>query len=258
MQEFGLNYESDPAISRHLANFLRRSRQNVESKAQLTELVKDRLARAGAQLLPNVVLFNGGVFKTPRLRQRVLNLLTEWNGGEAVRELEGAGLDIAVAQGAAYYGQLRATGQGIRVQSGTARSYYIGLESAMPAVPGIKMPIKGLCLVPQGTDEGTEVELESQQFGVVVGEPVEFQFFSSAVRAGDALGDLVEDAERDLDEGARLSLTLPADGEDEGDVIPVHLDAIVSELGTLQVSMKDISGGRKWNLEFDIRAHEHH
>jgi hypothetical protein len=116
--------------------------------------------------------------------------------------------------------------------------------------------VNGLCLVPQGTDEGSEIELEQQEFGLVVGEPVEFRFFSSAVRAGDAAGAVVEDAEHELDESSRLSVTLPPDGHREGDVIPVRLDAVVTPVGTLQLFMKDVAGGKKWHLEFDVRAHE--
>ena len=118
--------------------------------------------------------------------------------------------------------------------------------------------MRGLCLVPQGTDEGTEIELKDQQFGLVIGEPVEFRFFSSTVRAGDKPGTVVDDAARSLDESAQLSLTLNSDGENEGKVIPVSLDAVVNELGMLQVYMKDTTSGRKWNLEFNVRAHEQH
>lgn len=256
IQELGLAYETDPGISRHLARFLRRSRQNVESNPALAQLVEGRLAAPGQHLMPTAVLFNGGVFKAPLLRERVLTLLGQWNGGEPVKELTGGDLDLAVALGATYYGKLRATGRGIRVRSGTARSYYVGIESSMPAVPGIPPQVNGLCLVPQGTDEGSEIELEQQEFGLVVGEPVEFRFFSSAVRAGDAAGAVVEDAAHELDESSRLSVTLPPDGHRDGDVIPVRLDAVVTPVGTLQLFMKDAVGGKKWHLEFDVRAHE--
>ena len=257
IQEFGLAYETDAAISRHLARFLTRSRQNVESHPSLMRLVEGRLLANRPYLMPTAVLFNGGVFRAPLLRERVLQLLQQWNLGTPVQELTGGDLDLAVALGAAYYGRLRATGKGIRVRSGTARSYYIGIESSMPAVPGIPPQINGLCLVPQGTDEGSEIELKQAAFGLVVGEPVEFRFFSSAVRAGDVAGGLVEDAERELEESSRVNLTLPPDGHREGEMIPVHLDALVTAVGTLQLFMKDVSGDKKWQLEFDVRAHEH-
>lgn len=257
IQEFGLAYETDAGISRHLARFLRRSRQNVESHPALRQLVEQRLLANSQCLMPTAVLFNGGVFKAPLLRERVLKLLQQWNGGELVKELMGGDLDLAVALGASYYGKLRATGKGIRVRSGTARSYYVGVESNMLAVPGIPPQINGLCLVPQGTDEGSEIELKQTEFGLVVGEPVEFRFFSSSVRAGDIAGSLVADAEDELEETSRLNLTLPPDGHREGDVIPVRLDAVVTAVGTLQLSMKNAGSGKKWHLEFDVRAHEH-
>ena len=253
IQEFGLHYESDAAISRHLARFLRRSAQNVASNPQLQTLVGANLQNEA--ILPTAVLFNGGVFRAPALRKRIFELLSTWSGS-TVKELTGADYDLAVARGATYYGKLRSTGRGIRVQSGTARSYYVGLEEVAPAVPGIEPKVRGLCLVPQGTDEGTEIELKDQQFGLVIGEPVEFRFFSSTVRAGDKPGTVVDDAARSLDESAQLSLTLKSDGENEGKVIPVSLDAVVNELGMLQVYMKDTTSGRKWNLEFNLRAHE--
>ncbi len=255
IQEFGLHYESDAAISRHLARFLRRSAQNVASNPQLQTLVGANLQNEA--LLPTAVLFNGGVFRAPALRQRIVELLSTWSGS-SIKELTGADYDLAVARGATYYGKLRSTGRGIRVQSGTARSYYVGLEEVAPAVPGIEPKVRGLCLVPQGTDEGTEIELKDQQFGLVIGEPVEFRFFSSTVRAGDKPGTVVDDAAHSLDENAQLSLTLRSDGEDEGKVIPVRLDAVVNEMGMLQVYMKDTTSGRKWNLEFNLRTHEQH
>jgi Hsp70 protein len=140
LQEFGLPYASDPVISKHLARFLTRSLHNVKASDKLNALV----ARAGEQaLIPTAVLFNGGVFKAGPIRTRVLNLLASWNGGHAVRELEGFEPDLAVAQGAAIYGRHRATGQGMRIKAGTARSYYIGLEASMPAIPGFRPPGQG-------------------------------------------------------------------------------------------------------------------
>src|SRR5690606_19625121 len=118
----------------------------------------------GIQPMPSVVLFNGGVFQAGPLRQRVHDLLTDWSGGHegSVRELTTAGLDLAVARGAAYYGLVR-RGQGVRIRGGVARSYYIGVETAMPAVPGMRRPIKALCVVPKGMEEGTEAELPNKE-----------------------------------------------------------------------------------------------
>ena len=108
LQEFGLPYASDPVISKHLARFLTRSLQNVQASDKLGALVGARAG--GPALMPTAVLFNGGVFKAGPIRARVLDLLASWNGGQPVRELEGFEPDLAVAQGAAIYGQHRATG----------------------------------------------------------------------------------------------------------------------------------------------------
>lgn len=264
IQEFGLAYESDPAITRHLARFLKRSWQNARGSASLSALTANRLRDQDQVLMPSVVLFNGGVFKSAALRHRILDVLQEWNGGEPVRELTTPSapkgereLDLAVARGAAYYGRLRQTGRGVRVQSGTARSYYVGLEEPAPAVPGFEPPVKGLCLVPQGTDEGTELRLSGQRFGLVVGEPVEFRFFSSAVRSGDRTGTVVEDAVSCLEESASLSLTLPEEGNQAGQIVPVELDACINAVGVLELYMKDLGSARRWHLEFNVRPHEY-
>ena len=257
IQELGLPYEADAAISRHLARFLQRSMQNLRSdtsgKAARLGL---GVGASGEALMPTAVLFNGGVFNAPLLRQRVLSLLQSWNDGKPVKELPSAELDLAVALGAAYYGRMRATGEGIRVQSGTARSYYIGLDSPFPAVPGYTPPVKALCLVPQGTDEGTSLSLKDQKFGLVVGESVEFRFFSSVVRAGDQVGTVVPDAKRDLVETSSLSVALPADGHVTGEVVPVSLDAAVTETGVLEIYMREVNSDRRWQVEFNVRAHD--
>ena len=253
IQTAGLAYEADPAISRHLARFLQRSAQNVSASTQFDKLsakIRDGL------LAPSLVLFNGGVFKSQVLRQRLLTMLQSWFE-QPVRELSDSDPELAVSLGATYYGRLRATGRGIRVQSGTARSYYLGLEDAAPAVPGITPEIRGLCIVAQGTEEGSQTEIAGQQFGLVVGEPVDFRLFSSTVRAGDKPGIIVDDAERQLDEGGLLSLELPATAGEVGKVVPVVVDSHVTETGLLQIYMKDLTSHRKWHLEFNLRAHEY-
>jgi hypothetical protein len=163
LQEFGLPYAFDPVVSKHIARFLGRSLQNVKASEKLAALVG---VGAGTEaLIPTAVLFNGGVFKAAAIRARVLDLLASWNGGQPVRELQGFEPDLAVALGAAIYGRHRATGRGIRIKAGAARSYYIGLETSMPAIPGYKPPVKALCVVPQGMQEGTELLIEGREFG---------------------------------------------------------------------------------------------
>jgi len=255
LQEFGLPYAPDPVISKHLTRFLTRSLANVKASEALTALVGDREeALAGDYLKPTAVLFNGGVFNASPIRKRVLDLLASWNKGVPVRELAGFQPDLAVAKGAAIYGRNRATGQGIRIRAGTARSCYIGLESSMPAIPGFKPPIKALCVVPQGMEEGSEFVIEDREFGLITGIPADFRFFSSEVRSGDVPGQIIPNAERELEETSRIEVTLPPiEGFPEGQAIPVVINPLVTELGNLELWMKHTRSDRRWKLEFQVR-----
>ena len=255
LQEFGLPYAPDPVISKHLARFLTRSLANVKASEALTALVGDREETlAGNYLKPTAVLFNGGVFNAAPIRKRVLDLLASWNKGAPVRELTGFQPDLAVAKGAAIYGRNRATGQGIRIKAGTARSYYISLESSMPAIPGYKPPIKALCVVPQGMEEGSEFVIEDREFGLITGIPADFRFFSSEVRSGDVPGQIIPNAERELEETSRIEVTLPPiEGFPEGQAIPVVINPLVTELGNLELWMKHTRSDRRWKVEFQVR-----
>ena len=253
LQEFGLPYASDPVISKHLARFLTRSLENVKASETLTALIGAQSKRDF--LAPTAVLFNGGVFKSAPIRKRVLDLLASWNQGQPVRELQGFDPDLAVAKGAAFYGRNRATGKGIRIRAGAARSYYIGLETSMPAVPGFKPPLKALCVVPQGMQEGSELLIEGQSFGLVTGQPADFRFFCSAVRSGDKPGQILPDAERELEDVSLLEINLPPMAEfPAGHVVPVQINSVVTELGTLELWMKHMNSDRRWKVEFQVRT----
>ncbi len=224
--EAGLPYAADAAITRHLAAFLK---------------------NAGAQ--PSKVLFNGGVLRAAKVRERILELLARWNNGKVVEPLIGEDLMHAVARGAAYYGCAR-QGKGIRIRGGVPKTYYIGIEYAMPAVPGYRPPVKALSVAPFGMEEGTSVTLPAdREFALVVGEPAEFRFFNSAKRHNDAAGEMIDDVGQDLLEMSPIEVTL--DG-DRGEVARVTLESIVTETGQLQIwcVAKD---GRRWKLEFNVR-----
>ena len=251
LQEFGLPFAADPVISKHLARFLCRSRANLSSSQSLSSLVEG----STEFIMPTAVLFNGGVFKSGPIRRRVLDLLASWNEGRPVRELRGIELDLAVAKGASFYGRTRVTQKGIRIKAGAARSYYIGLESSMPAVPGFKPPIKALCVVPQGMQEGSELLIEGRDFGLLTGQPAEFRFYSSAVRSGDQPGQILPDAERELEETSLLEINLPPLPDlPAGQVVPVQINSVVTELGTLELWMKHMNSDRRWKIEFQVRT----
>lgn len=240
LAQVGLPYAQDAGVTRHLAAFLAR---------QAASLGLD-----GGFARPTAVLFNGGVFKAAPLKARVLEVLNAWlstAGAPAARELEGADLDLAVARGAAYYGWVKA-GHGIRIRGGTARAYYVGVESAAMAVPGYTPPVKALCVAPFGMEEGTQADVPPQEFGLVVGEPTRFRFFSSSTRRDDKVGDSLEDAEasKDLEELPPIEATLPGKG---GALVPVNLQAAVTELGALELRCLERKGEGRWKLELNVR-----
>ncbi|MBO3039762.1 Hsp70 family protein [Burkholderia pseudomallei] len=253
LMQLGLPYAQDAGITRHLAAFLGRQ------AGALAELDGLRHAHdASASFLhPSAVLFNGGVFKSPLLVERMLDTLNGWlaaEGAAPARLLGGADLDLAVARGAAYYGYVK-RGRGVRIRGGTARAYYIAVESAVPAVPGLEPPIQALCVAPFGMEEGTDAALPPQEFGLVVGEPVRFRFFGSSVRRQDQVGTLLDFWSPDeLQELDAIEATLPTAGRTPGEVVPVRLHARVTEAGTLE--LEAVQGGthERWKVEFDVRG----
>ena len=253
LTKLGLPYAQDPAMTRHLAAFLARQ---VGATRDLAGF-EDRLPADASFLHPTAVLFNGGVFKAQPLLERTLKVLNDWLAAEKappVRLLEGADLDLAVARGAAYYGFVR-RGRGVRIRGGTAKSYYVGVESAMPAVPGMEPPIEALCIAPFGMEEGTQAELPPQEVGLVIGEPVRFRFFGSSVRRTDQVGAALEQwAPEEIEELEEIEATLPAEGRQVGDVVPVRLRAAVTEVGTLRLEAVPRDGSEGWKVEFDVRG----
>jgi len=238
MREMGLPYEEDPAITRHLAHFVSRHLERLPS-------------------FPSAVLFNGGVMKAEQFRGRIIDLLRSWGGEGEVRELSFADLDLAVARGATYYGFAR-RGRGVRIRAGASRSYYIGVESAMPTVPGVPTPMKALCVVPFGMEEGTTEEIKEREFGLVVGEPAVFHLLSSTIRQDDRAGEVVEDWEGTIEPVGTMETELPATEEEAGGtVVPVWLESAMTEIGTLELRCVDvINPERKWKLEFNLKERE--
>jgi molecular chaperone DnaK (HSP70) len=251
LTQLGLPYAADAAVTRHLAAFLTRQASAME---QLT-------GESGSSLLrPSCILFNGGVVKAEAIRERLLSTLNAWLeqvSAAKVRVLPGEDPDLAVARGAAYYGLVR-SGRGLRIRGGTARAYYVGIESPMPAIPGFEPPINALCVAPFGMEEGTRAELPAHELCVVVGEPVEFRFFGSSVRRTDAAGALLEHWKKgELEELSPISVTLPADNRQRGDVVPIELRASITPIGTLlleAIPHKPVTLDEAWKVELSVRA----
>ena len=239
-QEIGLPFESDTAITRHVAAFL-------AAQADTT----------GESVRPTHVLFNGGVFKAADLRSRVLQALGDWFGdGPPTEELAGeCELDYAVARGAAYYGWSKQHG-GVRIRGGVARSYYVGIETAGLAIPGAPRPLRALCVVPFGMEEGTEVEVPSGEIGLVLGESAHFRFFSSAVRKLDQPGDMLDSwEEQELVETDSMETVLTSDEDLDEPYVPVRFQSRLTELGLFELWCLNVKMGR-WKLEFNVREPE--
>jgi hypothetical protein len=245
LQEIGLPYAADPAITRHLARFLRQPAATSEQGA----------VRRGPSGLacPTHVLFNGGILKAAMVRERLLATLDSWlaeEGFEPAAQLSGEDLMHAVARGAAYHGLAR-LGCGVRIRGGVPRTYYVGIQAAMPAAPGFPAPLKAVAVVPFGMEEGTGVRIPGREFGLVVGEPAEFRFFASAARKNDRPGDLIEDFSGDLEELSPMEVTIGA-AEAPSEVVPVSFETVITETGVLQLWCV-ARDSRRWKLEFNVR-----
>ena len=247
--EISLPYASDPAITRHLAKFLKEhvNNENYTKKSGTTFIH------------PDAVLFNGGVMKSDILQQRALEVINGWlksEGADEVKKLESDNMDVAVARGAAYFGLAKA-GRGIRIKGGTAASYYIGLETAMPAVPGMRAPIKALCAVPAKTEEGTRLQIPGREFGLRIGEKSEFKMFVSTTHKEEAPGTILDEwPEGELIEMTPLETALERKEGAVDELVPVTIESYVTEIGTIEIWCVAHDGINRWKLEFNIRESE--
>ncbi len=238
-QEIGLPYESDPGITRHIAAFV----------------VAHCTGEDNSVAMPNYVLFNGGVFKADQLKQRMLSVMSGWSGDQEVKELSGgSGLDFSVAKGACFYGFNQRSG-GLRIRGGVGSSYYVGIETAGLAIPGAPRPLKALCVVPFGMEEGTEAAVPSGEFALVVGQPAQFRFFSSNTRKQDQPGTLLDRwTEEELAETDPLVATLQLDDSEEP-YVPVKFKSKITELGIFELWCEAGASedANRWKLEFNVR-----
>lgn len=218
LQELGLPYAADPAVTRHLAAFLS--------------------AHGGAR--PDAILPNGGVFNSPRLTDALVDAVSAWWPGQPrIPLLEHGSLDLAVARGAAYYGLAR-RGLGRKIGGGAARAYYVELQGG-----------QAVCLIPRGFEEGQALSLKDREFALTLGKPVQFELHSTSADRVDAPGDLVT-----LDDGFKplppihtvLKSTQPQSA------VKVHLDAGLTELGTLELACVSSQSDERWRLEFELRG----
>ncbi|MGR5354046.1 Hsp70 family protein [Vibrio sp. DNB22_19_2] len=272
LTQMGLPYAQDAGITRHIAAFLSKqanalsasgngdaeaAAQDFNPFANMPGMPGADAAQSADFIKPTAILFNGGVLKSKLLATRLEDTINEWlieADAEMAKRLTGVDLDLAVASGAAYYGSVR-RGQGVRIRGGIASAYYVGIESAMPAIPGMAPPMEALCVASFGMEEGSSVDVPSQEFGLIIGQPVNFQFFGSTVRRDDLAGTHLDYwAPEELEELPEIQVTLPvSEGRREGEVVPVTLASRVTELGTLYLEAIAADNGQKWHVEFDVR-----
>jgi hypothetical protein len=249
-QDIGLPYEADAAITKQVAAFLSDHADTIEQASGESDTGK---SETGKSVRPTHLMFNGGVFRSETLRLRMQEVITSWC--ETAPSVLGGmkDLDSAVALGAAYYGWSKQTG-GIRIRGGTARAYYIGIETAGLAIPGAPRPLRALCVAPQGMEEGTETEVPGKEVGLVVGAPARFRFFASSKRSDDTVGSQLDRwSPEELVEGEPIELTLSSESAGDDPFVPVRFISRVTELGMFELWCHSTLNEDQWKMEFNVR-----
>jgi hypothetical protein len=233
LSAWGLPYASDPMITKHVAAFLARHGD-------------------GAPVQPDAVLLNGGVFKSPAIRQRLVAAMQAWRApGIDLDVLCPESFDLAVARGAAIYGLVR-HGIGHRIGGGAARAYFVAVHQA----PGKKKKAaaqirRGVCLLPRHVEAGVEVLLSGRVFKLVLGRPVRFSLYATTADRTEKPGELV-----DLDGEEFVALppiqTVLETQEDITD-LPVMLRARLSDVGVLEVFADAVDRDARYRLQFSLR-----
>src|SRR6218665_2590685 len=241
LQELGLPYTQDAAITRHLAAFL--SQHAAAGFAALGESAPTD----GALPRPDAILLNGGVFNSPRLAERLVDAVSAWwPGAPRISLLRHESLELAVARGAAYYGLVR-RGHGLRIGGGAARAYYVALQRAADSA---EQPV--LCLVPRGFEEGNHADIGERSFSLTLGRPVQFTLYSTTSDRIDKPGDVVPLTD-ELKPLPPIHTVLKGATAKTAEV-PVHLRAGLTEIGTLELFAVSNVADERWRLEFELRG----
>ena len=223
MREMGLPYASDPAVTRHILQFLRTEKGFIS---------------------PTHVLFNGGAMQPAVLRNRVLDAVQDWCGGVRPVELPSYNLSLAVSDGAANY-TLARTGRSVRVKGGIARAYYIGVED-----DGRKSLV---CVMPRDTDENVVQTLDGHSFMLRTNQPVSFPLHASATRLNDMLGDRLE-PDDSITPLPPLFTTIRLGKSASTREVAAGISAMLSETGVLELWCDVPDAGKRFPLEFDLRG----
>ncbi len=239
ISEFGLPYEIENAVTRHIGWFLEKHKDHIQRNLP------------GTGGLPDLVLFNGGALKPLKIQERIVRSIAHWFGdSQGPRVLENQDHDLAVARGAAYYGMVK-RGAGVRVGSGSARGYYLGISLDEDGTRG-KGKSLALCLVERGVEEGAVIELFDKTFEVLTNQPVGFDIYSSSFRSGDRTGDLIE-IDETLTPLPPIRTVIQFGKKGERKKIPVHIQAEYTEVGTLALWCRSLITSHRWRLQFDLR-----
>lgn len=228
LRTMGLPYEEEPSITKHLANFLKRSQ---------------------CHQAPDYILFNGGTMKPSLFRQAIVQSLTKWYPGSHPKVLESVSLDLAVARGAAYYGRVR-RGMGVRIGGGTPKAFYLGVDIKKS---NKTISHQALTLLPRGSEEGASYE-SSQTFSLRPNVPVSFDVYTSQVRLHDVKGDLIEIDLKELQPLPSIHTILRVGKKQSQDAIPVKLHVKLTPIGTLELWLQSQNTDHRWFLEFQLKT----
>lgn len=241
-QEFGLPYAADSAITRYLSSFLS---AHAEAAAE-NEMLKDDAQAAR----PDIILFNGGLFESPVLKEQMTKVISSWFSTASVswdpQVLRCDRLDLAVAQGAACFGMV-SRGIGVRISAGLPRTYYLGVQT--------EAGTSAICLVPAGTEPGTQLDPPDESFALQTGTPVEFPVFYSGTRLTDAVGTrITSEAEQLTALPSIRTVIRPKESDATGQQVRVQVRARLTEIGTLDLWCASVESDERWKLQFDVRS----
>lgn len=240
ISEFGLPYEQEPAVTRHIGNFLEHHRTDVSNFLGPREP------------FPDLILFNGGSLKARIVQERIREAVRNWFGGNETarpRILENRDLDLAVALGASYYGLVK-IGKGVRVGSGSPRSYYLGI--ARHGEPTAENGKQAVCIVERGLDEGSRITLGNMEFDVLANQPVTFDLYSSSFRSGDRSGELI-DTDETMTPLPPIQTVIQFGQKGVKTAIPVQIEAEYTEAGVLELWCRSMASSHRWQLRFQLR-----
>jgi molecular chaperone DnaK (HSP70) len=243
--EFGLPYASDPAITRHIATFLQQ--QGADLPAQL----------------PDTLLLNGGVFRADALVRRLGDTLAAWRGAP-LQLLHNDDTEVAVARGAVAYA-IAGQGRAPRIVGGAARSYFLVLGEDGPGkktAAAMTATRRAICVLPRGSEAGSEIVLADHTFALRIGQPVRFHLVSSTTGRIPAAGELIALDDPDLVALPPIALVLQASASGSKQEVRVQLATALTELGTLELhcveikpdGVADAAPAQRWLLEFQLRG----